>query len=100
MKQISMREFQLNASQLIEDLPIALTRYGRVVAIVIPPEEDEKVADIKQQLKNIKPGTSSEVIKAKVYDVVAELPTTPVKEFWFNGKKYLVDENGNEKEVK
>ena len=34
MKQISMREFQLNAPKYLKELPIELTRYKEVVAVV------------------------------------------------------------------
>lgn len=49
-----MREFQLNAPQLLNQLPISLTRYGRVVAVVQPPELDKKVAEVVDKLKTLK----------------------------------------------
>jgi len=41
MKQVSKREFQLNSSKYLSELPFELTSYGKVVARVIPPNEAE-----------------------------------------------------------
>lgn len=38
MKQIPLREFQLNASDYLGELPVTLTRYGHPVAFVCSPE--------------------------------------------------------------
>ena len=54
MKTVSMREFQLNAPSLLDDLPIQLTKYGRVVAIIQPPEKDEKVQEVVKKIKTLK----------------------------------------------
>ena len=42
MKEITIREFQLKASQYLKDMPLVLTRYGRPVAEVIPYEDQTK----------------------------------------------------------
>lgn len=55
MKQISVREFQINPTEALSDLPVALTRYGRVVAIVSSPEKDPKVAEVERKLSALKP---------------------------------------------
>ena len=36
MKAVSIREFQLNAKEHLKEMPLLLTRYGRVIAQVIP----------------------------------------------------------------
>jgi antitoxin (DNA-binding transcriptional repressor) of toxin-antitoxin stability system len=36
MKQVAMREFQLNAPKYLDELPIVLTRYNEPIASVIP----------------------------------------------------------------
>lgn len=36
MKEISIREFQHNASKYIGELPVTLTRYDKPIALVIP----------------------------------------------------------------
>lgn len=52
MKQISMREFQLNAPKYLKELPIELTRYNEVVAVVhlkvseLEPHSIIKVEDV------------------------------------------------------
>jgi len=38
MKKVSLRDFQLKASNYINELPIALTRYGSIIAIIRKPE--------------------------------------------------------------
>lgn len=50
---IPLRDFQLRANDYLDKLPISLTRYGHVVAIVSAPEEDEKVVEIKKQIENL-----------------------------------------------
>lgn len=53
MKQISMREFQLNAPKYLKELPIELTRYKEVVAVVhlkvsdLEPHGIIKVEDVQ-----------------------------------------------------
>lgn len=39
MKSVSLREFQLNASKYLEDLPVQLTRYNVPVAVVLGYKE-------------------------------------------------------------
>lgn len=112
-----MREFQLNAAKYLKDLPIELTRYGEVVAVVYFPGEVGDLYQVKaknvpdkmekfQKLKNsleAKPEDESASKTSptplgmkKVEEVYVDKPKT----FWNGGKKWMVDENGNEKEVK
>jgi len=44
MKEVSLREFQLKASQYLDKLPIILTRYNKPVAFVIKPTVDTNVS--------------------------------------------------------
>lgn len=53
MKQISVRQFQINPTDALSDLPIALTRYGRVVAIVNGPEKDGKIQEVIDKLNKM-----------------------------------------------
>ncbi len=71
MNQISMREAQINLAKYIEDLPIEITRFGKVVARVVQPNEDniydnsnseelkkesnDQTSKIKQIVDNLKP---------------------------------------------
>lgn len=38
MKQITMREAQINLARYVTSLPIEITRFGKVVAILIEPK--------------------------------------------------------------
>lgn len=39
MKSVPLREFQLHANEMLKELPIALTRYGETVCVVLPHKE-------------------------------------------------------------
>lgn len=56
MKQITMKELQTNISWL-SDLPIELTRYGKVVAVIMPPISNKdlimETLPVKKNIKNI-----------------------------------------------
>jgi hypothetical protein len=54
MKQISVREFQINPTESLSSLPVELTRYGRVVAVVHPPDMDPKVKEVVEKIKTLK----------------------------------------------
>ena len=48
MKQIPLRLFQQKATQYLDDLPVALTRYGRVVCYIYPDKaKDEPITKSK-----------------------------------------------------
>ena len=53
MKQITIREFCLRPAFYLEDLPISLVRYSRVVAIVSDPEKDPKIAEVEAKLAKL-----------------------------------------------
>jgi len=48
MKKIPFREFQQKGTKFLEDLPIALTRYGKVIAIVKSPQGELNQEDIEK----------------------------------------------------
>jgi hypothetical protein len=56
MKQIAMRDFQLGAPKYLKDLPIALTRYGEVVAFVTAPNTATDIT-----FEDVEPKTKTEV---------------------------------------
>ena len=45
MVTISLREFQLKPSKYVNNLPIGLTRYGRVIAILSFPGKEEAIEE-------------------------------------------------------
>lgn len=49
MNQISLRDFQLKPTKYLSELPIELTTYNKVVAIVSAPGLDE-VSELKRQI--------------------------------------------------
>jgi hypothetical protein len=54
MKQIAMREFQLNANKYLSQLPIELTKYGRVVALIQSPDGDKISKKISESISEKK----------------------------------------------
>ena len=48
MQKVSLRDFQLKPSKYLEELPIALTRYGTVIAIVKSPQGEMNQEDIEK----------------------------------------------------
>src|ERR1017187_3352536 len=57
MKQVSKREFQLNSSKYLVELPIELTSYGKVIARVIS-SNDENEAEINVPTVTTKDSTN------------------------------------------
>lgn len=50
MRQVNIRDFRKDMSVYLEDLPYALTRYGKVIAIIREPEvEGEVPEEVVQQ---------------------------------------------------
>ena len=35
MKQVTLRDFQMNSGKYIKELPLVLTRYNKVVAVIV-----------------------------------------------------------------
>lgn len=42
MKRVKLKDFQDHAGTYLEELPIALTKYNQVIAVIISPEEGKK----------------------------------------------------------
>jgi len=53
MLKITLKEFQDRGFYFLSQLPIALTKYGRVVAVVNEPDGDPKVEEVKEKLKSL-----------------------------------------------
>lgn len=55
MKKVSLRDFQLKPTKYLRDLPIILTRYGKEIAFVAPPNAeiiygtDQKMHRLKEK---------------------------------------------------
>lgn len=81
----------------MKELPITLTRYDKPVASIIPVGqgylEQPKVATSI----TINPKELKRVLKPNA--VVRVDNVVKPKTFWYLGKQYQVDEDGNEKEV-
>ncbi|MFA5036087.1 MAG: hypothetical protein WC479_02830 [Candidatus Izemoplasmatales bacterium] len=103
---VTVREFCLRPGKYLSSLPVELTRYGSVVAILQTPDKiskknSESISEKKLEIFND--------LKSEVPNVVpmgipepknSEMKQAEVKTFWYQGKKYFVDEFGNEKEAK
>jgi len=105
MKQIPLREFQLHATKYLKELPLTLTQYNKSIASVIPIGEPK--VSFKSQMDVKKKEVFKDVPSPTQVFKPMNLPEpkndrmmkTEVKTFWFGGKKYEVDEYGNEKEI-
>lgn len=49
MKKVSLRSFQLKATRFLKELPIALTRYGKPIAIVSPLSSFEGFSKLSEK---------------------------------------------------
>ena len=94
MINIDIAVFRKNVKKYLA-VPCQVTRYGTPIASIVPtgklatPPIPQKVErEIKKQEKAMASAAGT-----------WEAEDQP-KTFWFNGKKYLVDENGNETEVR
>jgi hypothetical protein len=88
MEQISMREFQLNANKYLSRLPIELTKYGRVVALVSAPENFVKKNSVEISVEKTKEDAFKELKKT--------VPNVLPKQIWLGGKKYNIYPDGRE----
>ena len=54
MKKVSLRNFQLKPSKYINDLPIALTRYGKVIAFIKKKLNGKTVKKLIEKKKRVR----------------------------------------------
>jgi len=104
MKQITIREFCLRPSEYLNNLPFKFLRYGRVVAIVSPPDMDPKVKEVVEKIKTlpkrdpVPPG----MVKYETTYVPEKIKQKPPVEVEFHlsapimGERFWVCPHGNE----
>ena len=94
MNQISLRDFQLRANDFLTKLPLALTRYGKVVAILHAPNQDPRPLGMEKKEEVFVP------VKEMPPEAIKEATSGEVKQMWFEGKKYNVYPDGREELIK
>lgn len=63
MKQLGIRELQLNPTKALSELPVELIKYGKVFAVVFPPKDIAKVQVLG--VSTTKPKEEKKVEKSK-----------------------------------
>jgi hypothetical protein len=104
MKQVPVRDFQLRANDYLSELPIALTRYGRVVAIVQSPDMDPKVKEVVERIKTLpkRDPVPLGMVKKETTYVPEKIKQKPPVEVEFHlsapimGERFWVCPHGNE----
>jgi hypothetical protein len=70
MKQASMRDIQINLAKLIDELPIAITRYGQVIAVISKPNiqaiEPKPIVKSPHQLMQEAIHKTTEVVSSRL----------------------------------
>ena len=77
MKQVPLRTFQQSASEYINNLPVELTRHGKVIALVVHPDSSIVVDEVTP----IPEEEISQVLSPKII----ETPKVPEKEWIKSG---------------
>lgn len=66
---ISIREFQLNASKYLDKLPVTLTRYGEPVAVVNPVGGTQSVPELPEESQESIPAELPQKVESTFINV-------------------------------
>jgi hypothetical protein len=76
MKQITMREVQLHLASYVTQLPVSITRFGKVIAILKSPDDVTVTPELKPKKVTVTPDPI--VVEEKP---ITYIPTTKPRPF-------------------